>query len=302
MRRHPLIAFVILAYALTWALTIPFVYCWRVVLERELAPWLLIFFPAPFGPTFAALIMAWRLEGRGGVRRLLGRFLIWRVGAGPWLAALFLSSSIVAAAVVAAGAAPTVFSSFSASGLAMIPVLWLLALPFGPLPEELGWRGWLLPRLQSRMSPLQASLVIGVVWTFWHTPMFWFPGAAIPSFLAPSAAAVTLYLAQIVGEAILFTVLFNRSHGSVLLAIVFHTAFNTAESALYSPFESPSGAQELAVYLWTVALTWVAAVVALSLPGAKPVSADWGRRDRGSGYPVASLDHPRSEGESRHEG
>ncbi len=272
MRRHPLIAFVILTYALTWALTIPFVYCWRVVLEREFAPWLLVFFPAPFGPTFAALIMAWRLEGREGVRRLLGRLKIWRVGAGPWLVAVFLSSLSVAVAVAASGAGPTVFASFSLSGFAMIPVLWLLALPFGPLPEELGWRGWLLPRLQSIMSPLQASLVVGVVWTFWHTPMFWFPGAAIPSSLELSATAVLLYLAQIVAEAILFTVLFNRSNGSVLLAIVFHTAFNTAESTLYRLFESPTEAQDPAIYYWTVGVTWLAAAVALSLPAGKPVS------------------------------
>ena len=73
VRRHPLIAFVVLSYALTWALTIPFVYCWRVVLEQEFSPWLLLFFPAPFGPTFAALLMTWKLEGKEGLRRLLGR-------------------------------------------------------------------------------------------------------------------------------------------------------------------------------------------------------------------------------------
>jgi membrane protease YdiL (CAAX protease family) len=286
VRRHPLIAFVILTYALTWALTIPFVYCWRVVLEREFAPWLLVFFPAPFGPTFAALIMAWRLEGREGLRRLLGRLEIWRVGAGPWLVAIFLSSLTVAVAVAASGAGPTVFASFSLSGFAMVPVLWLLALPFGPLPEELGWRGWFLPRLQSIMSPFKASVVVGVVWTFWHTPMFWFPGAAIPSALELSATAVLLYLAQIVAEAILFTVLFNRSNGSVLLAIVFHTAFNTAESTLYRLFESPTEAQDPAIYYWTVGLTWLAAVVALSLPAGKPVSDALPERSPVSGAPV----------------
>lgn len=272
LRRHPLIAFVVLAYGLTWALTIPFVYCWRVLLDQEFAPWLLVFFPAPFGPTFAALIMAWRLEGRSGVRRLLARLKIWRVGVSPWLAALFLSPLVVAAAVLWAGAGGAVFSRVHPAGLATVPLLWLLALPFGPLPEELGWRGWFLPRLQSRMSPLAASLVVGTVWTFWHTPMFWFPGAAIPSFLELGAYSVLLYLAQIVGEAVLFTVLFNRSKGSVLLAIVFHTTFNTAETALFRTFEAPPTAQEPAIYGWTVALTWVAALIGLLLPGGEPVT------------------------------
>lgn len=267
LRRYPLIAFVVLSYALTWALTIPFVYCWRVVLEREFAPWLLIFLPAPFGPTFAALIMARTLEGRDGVRRLLARLKIWRVGVGPWLLALLLAPLIVAAAVKASGAGSTVFSAFHPAGLAMAPVLWLLALPFGPLAEELGWRGWFLPHLQSRMSPFRASLVVGAAWTFWHLPMFWFPGAAVPSFLDLSPSAVLLYLAQIVGMAVLFTVLFNRSRGSVLLAIVFHTTFNTSESTLFRLFEAPSDAQNPSIYLWTVGLTWVAALIGLLLAG-----------------------------------
>ena len=271
LRRRPLVAFVVLAYALTWALTIPFVYCWRVVLGQEFSPWLLLFFPAPFGPTFAALIMAWRLEGGEGVRRLVGRLRIFRAGAGPWLGALFLSPVLVAAAVTASGAAGSVFSAFEISGLAMVPVLLLLALPFGPLAEELGWRGWLLPRLQGRMSPLAASLVIGGVWTFWHTPMFWFAGAAIPSFLDLTLTAVLLYLAQITAESILFTVLFNRSSGSVLLAIVFHTTFNTAESALFGTFAAPTDAQAPSIYLWTVVLTWVVALAALALPRVEPV-------------------------------
>lgn len=95
--------------------------------------------------------------------------------------------------------------------------------------------------------------------------MFWFPGAAVPSFLDLSPPAVLLYLARIVGMAVLFTVLFNRSRGSVLLAIVFHTTFNTAESTLSRLFEAPSDAQNPSIYLLTVGLTWVAALIGLLL-------------------------------------
>lgn len=271
VRRHPILAFVALAYALTWALTIPFAYCFRVVLDQEFAPWLLVFFPAPFGPTFAALIMAWKLEGREGVHRLLARFKIWRVGGLVWLVALFLFPLVVLVAVAASGAGTTVFAKFHPEGLAMIPVLWLLALPFGPLPEELGWRGWLLPRLQGLMSPFRASLIVGVVWTFWHIPMYWFPGAAIPAFLELSPKSVFLYLLLIVGEAVLFTALFNRTSGSVLLAIVFHTTFNTAESVVFRLFDSPADEQQLSIYLWTIGITWLVALGSMLLPGGKPV-------------------------------
>lgn len=271
MRRHPLLAFVVLAYALTWALTIPFVYTWRVVFDEQISPWLALFLPAPFGPTFAALIMAWQLEGRNGVRRLLRRFKIWRVGVKPWSAALLLSPVVVTGAILASGAGPTVFARFHPAELAIVPLIWLGALPFGPLAEELGWRGWFLPRLQGLMTPLRASLVVGVVWTFWHAPMFWFPGAAVPAFLDLGPGAVLLYLAQLLGQSILMTALFNRSRGSVLLAIVYHAGFNTAETTIFRLFESPTEAQDPWIYVWMVALTWLAAALALALPRVEPV-------------------------------
>lgn len=271
MRRHPLISFVLLAYGLTWLFSIPFVYCWRIVLDQEFAGWLLIFFPAPYGPTFAALLMTWKLEGRAGLSQLLRRLTIWRVGWLPWMVALFICPLIVMAAVALSGAGAVVFSEFHPAAVAMAPVLWILALPFGPLAEELGWRGWFLPRLQSRMTPFRASLWVGIAWIFWHIPMFWFPGAAIPSFLVLGASSVFLYMIQITGEAVLFTALFNRTSGSVLLAIVLHTTFNTAETVVFRLFQEPSETQMLSVYLWTLGITWVVALGAMFWPGSTPV-------------------------------
>lgn len=271
-RRRPIWAYVLLAYGLTWVFTIPFVYVWRVVLDRVLEPWLAIFALAPFGPTFAALLMAWWSAGAGEVRRLLRRLRLWRCGPGPWLAALFLPIVVVALAVAAAGAAPEVFRRPpSSEGLARIPMILLLALPFGPLPEELGWRGWLLPRLQDRLGPPAASLAVGAVWTFWHLPMFWFPGTAIPSFLELGAPAVLLFLAQLIAEAMVLTALFNASGGSVLLAIVYHLTFNTAETILFRVFEEPAAAQLVPVYLWTVGLSWVVGLSALWLTRGRAV-------------------------------
>ena len=64
-------SYFLLTYALTWAFTIPFVIAWHTVLNQTLSPWVLIFLPGPFGPTFAALIMTWRKGGRVAVKDLL---------------------------------------------------------------------------------------------------------------------------------------------------------------------------------------------------------------------------------------
>jgi hypothetical protein len=81
----------------------------------------------------------------------------------------------------------------------------LMALPFGPLGEELGWRGYLQPRLMERSSPVATSLVIGTVWTFWHTPLYWAPAGTSISGEPVTVLAVLYYLVQVTGLAFVFT-------------------------------------------------------------------------------------------------
>jgi membrane protease YdiL (CAAX protease family) len=81
----------------------------------------------------------------------------------------------------------------------------------GPLAEELGWRGFLLPRLLSKYSPLLASVILGLVWAAWHINMFFSP-----------ISTLVLFTASAVALSILMTVMFLYTRGSVLLAIVMH--------------------------------------------------------------------------------
>lgn len=254
----------VLAYALTWAFTIPFVIAWHAVLDQSFAPWALVFIPAPFGPTFAALILVARRAGRSGVRSLLRKLLIWRVPAG-WYAFALVTPILVVAAAVGLSGFRDAFSSFELwPGLSIAPVAMIAALPFGPLAEELGWRGFAQPRLLESGGLWTSSLIIGVAWTFWHTPMFWFPGAALPSFLEPGLLSVSLYLAQITAEACLMTFLFVITRGSVLLAVLYHTSFNTAETIVFRTLPEPTAAQELQVYVLGILISWGLAVVLLS--------------------------------------
>ncbi|QAA32255.1 CPBP family intramembrane glutamic endopeptidase [Clostridium manihotivorum] len=93
----------------------------------------------------------------------------------------------------------------------------------GPLGEELGWRGFLLPRLQKKFY---ASIIIGFVWTFWHLPLFFIPGTAqnqIPFFL---------FLLEFTCFATLITWVYNKTDGSLLLTILFHGALNTTSGVV----------------------------------------------------------------------
>ncbi len=252
--------FVVGAYALTWALLGPFFYVLNVKYGGQMQSWMWAWVPFAFlggwGPTLAALIVTARTEGRPGVRRLLRSVANWRVSVRWYLLVLAFPPAVTALSVFVIGRGLGTLRDFDAgAALGAIPVAYLVALPFGPMGEELGWRGFALPRLLPRYGAALASLVLGVIWTFWHVPMMlWSPGASIPSFMGLSAFAVAVYLVQITSETVLMTWLFLRTHGSLLLAVLAHLTFNTAEAVVYGGLPEPAVEQERAVYLVNVAL------------------------------------------------
>jgi membrane protease YdiL (CAAX protease family) len=91
----------------------------------------------------------------------------------------------------------------------------------GPLGEELGWRGYALPRLSAAQTPLIASIIVGILWGLWHLPLFWIRDsiqADIP---------IAWFMVSIVAESILYTWVYRHTQGSVLLVGLFHAAINT---------------------------------------------------------------------------
>jgi len=170
------------------------------------------------------------IEGRkGGLRELLSRALIWRVGFRWWIFALFFM-------VVPAVATPYLYHLLGGpavdwSGLkplyTTIPSFFILTILAG-VGEEFGWRGFLLPRLQTRHNALVSSLIGGVVWSVWHTPLFFIPGTAQYAIQLKGGALLAIlgYSVWIIAHSIQFTWLFNNTKGSVLMAAVLHGATN----------------------------------------------------------------------------
>ena len=180
--------------------------------------------------SLAAIVLV-VVEGRkGGLRELLNRFLIWRVGLQWWAIALFF-------AVI-----PSVAGLYLFDLLGGPPVDWselpplytvvrsfiLLTIAAG-IGEEFGWRGFLLPRLQTRHNTLVSSLIIGGMWAIWHMPPFFIQGTfqhdlQSQAGLLPAVLSFSLF---VIVSSIWFTWVFNNTKGSVLLAAVMHGASNT---------------------------------------------------------------------------
>lgn len=110
--------------------------------------------------------------------------------------------------------------------LASATIMFLYNVAYSSLSEEPGWRGFALPRLQAKFSPLVASLILGVLWSFWHVP-FKFGGMDAAS---PADILVEWILILLVN--IIFTWLFNRTQGSILVAALIHPAMNVMGSFL----------------------------------------------------------------------
>lgn len=179
--------------------------------------------------SLAALVLV-VIEGRkGGLRELLGRALIWRVGIQWWIFALFfmIIPCVVSLYLYHLLGGPAVDWSGLEPLYTVVPMFILLTIAAG-LGEEFGWRGFLLPRLQIRYNALVSSLIVGVAWSIWHIPLFFIKGTSqyeqqLQSGLLP---VILGYAVFVTAQSVQFTWLFNNTKGSVLLAAVFHGASN----------------------------------------------------------------------------
>lgn len=178
---------------------------------------------ATFGPTVGAIaVLGWQ-SGCSGIRALLMRGLQWR-SSWQWSLILFFSLPLLLLLTLAlhlalGGANPPRFPALDRWLLIILNFI-LVLLIGGPLGEEFGWRGFLLPALLTRFNALWASVWIGIVWAFWHLPLFFIPGQLQQQFPFP------LFLMNAIALSILFTWIYNHTQGSVLSAIVLHTAVN----------------------------------------------------------------------------
>lgn len=221
-----------------------------------------------FSPAIVALGLTGRQQGRAGIVALMGRLAAWRVGARWYLAALLLPTVINGGALLAnraaGGATPSLPGGLSPEQqlvpLAVMPVYFLLP----SLAEELGWRGYALPRLQTRRSALAASLAIGVVWALWHLPLWFVPGST------QGEIPFGWYTVATVAMAVIFTWLFNSTGGSLLPVTLLHASVQVTNVLL--PVLPSTGSA--VIYKLSAVATTLLAVALVAVTGPGTLTAD----------------------------
>jgi membrane protease YdiL (CAAX protease family) len=179
----------------------------------------LIFLPGTFAPAIVALALTGRVDGVAGVRALLSRLLRWDVGARWYVFAVAYLATIKLLAAVAHRVLMGGWPAFGTSPVLLMLAAVVLSTPF-QAGEEIGWRGYALPRLATRVGLARASLIIGVVWAVWHIPLFYIAGTdttgqPFPVFML-SVTAVSTAMAW----------LYVRTGASLLLVMLMHSAIN----------------------------------------------------------------------------
>lgn len=242
VKRHPLVTFFVLAYGLSWG---------NYILT---ATWPNIPFLFPYGPLLAAIIVASITRGSDGRKDLLSRCLRWRVGLQWYVMALSLPVAIALITVslnVLLGASMPTIAQLGPwySPLLLFPVAMIDA----PLGEEPGWRGYALPRFPASRSPLENTLILGVLLAGWHLPL----ALAEGSIAAP-------YLIATIASAVMTNWVYYNARESALIAILYHTAANTMGLYLFPTF---SGNDFVRLFWLLAAVNCVMAVVVVLVAG-----------------------------------
>lgn len=171
------------------------------------------FLLAVYAPSISGIFLIWRHYGLKGLGNFFRRLFIWRAPIQWWLFLLLGIPVIVYAAAAIKG---TVGDPFPFSPWTMVFPALLQSLLLGPLGEEFGWRGLVLPLLQRRFSPFWASIILGVTWAIWHTPAFLMSGTP------QSGWSFGPFFIGLMAITVIMTPLFNASRGSLLIAILYH--------------------------------------------------------------------------------
>jgi membrane protease YdiL (CAAX protease family) len=260
-KKYALPIFFLLAYLFTWSNWLPQALTSRGIVSMQVPGFLTLL--AGYGPALAAIIVASLAYGRQGLRELFGRLLRWRVGFQWYLIALFLPVLITVLALSInnlTGGSPPDFSAIAFPFGPPETPLWqkililflVFTLGFDGLGEEIGWRGFALPRLLERYSPLLSSLTLGALWAVWHFPY------ALTEETSLSDLPLQWFFVNLLAISTIYTWIFIHTNGSLLPALLFHAAGNTTSNLL--PILPPA-ASDLRIYYFTIAINCIVAIL-----------------------------------------
>jgi membrane protease YdiL (CAAX protease family) len=213
------------------------------------------------GPLLAGVRLTYRTQDPDRRRDYWQRlFDFSRIGAGWYAVILFTVPALTALAALldrflgGIGAQTEAAGRLADRPWALLPFV-LFTLVYGPLPEEIGWRGYALDRLQARFSALMSSLILGAAWALWHMPLFFISGT-YQNHLRIGSLSFWLFMISMVPQSVLMTWIYNHNQRSTLSAVLLHFMINAVGELVALTVR----AELFQFLLWMTAAIGVAAI------------------------------------------
>lgn len=224
MTTHLPLRFFAITFLWSWLIWSPLVLAGLGFLRLDEGPWSILVMPAAylgaFGPAVGACYSVWTLRGRTGLIDFLKSFLSLRFGWKVWVAIF----ALLPAVNVVAWYLPELLDQERLPMLLptawVFPVWWLLMVLVGGGQEEMGWRGYILEPMEARLGIWVGNIVLGLIWTAWHLPLFLVPGTS-QAYMPLAAFTIGL-----IGECLIFSWVMKASGGRPLAAVVAHGTIN----------------------------------------------------------------------------
>jgi membrane protease YdiL (CAAX protease family) len=264
LKRHSLVLGIVLMFLFTWPLDLV-----NTGIVKLNIPFIVLLFLG-WGFGIASVLMTGLTLGKEAVFTLMKRYFQWHVNWKWYLAALFLEPLLIIVGVygnvLVTGVAPDFSGIMAYKIFGKDATLWFFVVPFFLTDliangEEMGWRGYVLPRLQAKYSALTSALLVGVIWGFWHLLKYlthWNTLLFVLSMIHAIAFSVTLAW------------LYNNTRGSLLLTAMMHASSNTA--GLFFPMANTALSENLGAYAGWVLLEVIAAVIVVISAGPEHLS------------------------------
>jgi len=271
IKSHPVLTYFLLTFVISWGgvyiLGAP--YGMPPTSEQFEKEWTVVLIPLFLGPSMASILLTGLVYGRAGFRELLSRLFKWRVGA-SWYAIALLTIPLVimpillALSLISPIFLPAIFTTSDKFSLILLGIL--VGLFEGGLMEELGWTGFVVPKLRLRYSILTTGLIVGVLHAVWHfLPTFWGSGDSSGAFsLLLFLPPCLFYVGVLPAFRVLMVWVYDRT-GSLLVAMLMHASLTASTLFILSP--SARGIHLMTYYIILTAVMWgvVAAVAMIKL-------------------------------------
>ena len=216
-----LVTFFLIAFIFTWLFWMPDALSKMGIIPAS--PLTGLGFLGAFGPLIAAITLTAIHEKKAGLVALFRRAIDHHFKKQWWFSIILLFPALVILAFLLAvtteGAVPS--SQVFSEPWILFPAFFSVLFLSGPFEEEFGWRGYALPRLQAKFSALSSSLILGFIWAIWHIPQFLIPNNGM-FYKTP----IWTFIPTVIAATILFTWVYNNTHGSLLSMLLLHTTFN----------------------------------------------------------------------------